>query len=169
MHTTIYLHPLRTILARWDTDNDIPVLVSYNELMPDDDVRASLDNDSPCTVAVHASTARWHHFPVDDDENLDLRIGFEIASCLPDINPDRDTVVLINNQQMGQGRTWCGMSIIPRQLADSIAQRVGPAATIVPDVVCDVHTALTYVPRQENTWAFVGLRGDRSKICSLLG
>lgn len=161
MHTTIYLHPQRTIIAHWDLDSEVPVLTSYREVQPDADVRSHIINDAPCTVAVHTSSLRWHHFPLDDDEDVELRKGFELATCLPDVDPEVDRVIMINTPLPHHPRTWCGMTIIPRRIADDIAQRIGPEALIVSDVTCDIHAALVSIAPQEHSWVLLGLRGDK--------
>lgn len=161
MHTTIYLHPQRTIIAHWDLGAEVPVLTSYREVQPDADVQSYMIDDAPCTVAVHSHSLRWHHFPLDDDEDVELRKGFELATCLPDVNPEVDRVIMVNSPLPDHPRTWCGMVVLPRRVADDIAQRIGPEAHIIPDVICDIRAALASTSRQEYPWVLLGLRGDK--------
>ncbi len=167
MQTTVYLHPERTIIAHWSTSDHAPVLDAYIELQPQDDIRSVLLPDTACTVAVHASSTRWHHFPVDPDEDVILRRGFELATCMPDVDPEVDRVSVVNDLLDIEERTWCAMCIVPREVADDIVRRIGPEARIVPDVVGDLHAARMTITPQRDTWALVGLRGDRW-VCALI-
>lgn len=167
MHTTIYLHPHQTLVARWDTDGEAPVIVSYNELSPSDDVRHVLHEGDAVTVALHAGALRWHHFPVDEDEDSALRSAFEIATCLPDVDPISDRIVTINEPTPGKGRTWCALTAISRRTVDDVAMLVSPEAMIVPDIVCDLFMARSCIAPQPHRWALVGLRGDRW-LCAIV-
>lgn len=167
MQTTVYLHPERTIIAHWSTYDHAPVLDAYIELQPQEDIRSALLPDAQCTVSIHATSTRWHHFPVDPGEDVILRRGFELATCLPDVDPDIDLVHVVNEQLTTDERTWCGMCIVPRHVADDVVRRIGPEARIVPDVVCDLFAARMIITPQDQTWAVVGLRGDRW-VCALV-
>jgi hypothetical protein len=167
MQTTVYLHPERTIIAHWSAYDQAPVLDSYIELQPQDDIRSNLLPDAQCTVSVHASATRWHHFPVDPDEDVILRRGFELATCMPDVDPDIDLVSVVNDKLESNGRIWCGMCIVPRHISDDIVRRIGPEARIVPDVVSDIHAARMTITPQQHPWALVGLRGERW-VCALI-
>lgn len=167
MQTTIYLHPHQTLVARWDTDGEAPVLVSYNTLVPSDDVQRVLHAGDEVTVALHAGALRWHHFPIDEDEDSTLRSAFEIATCLPDVDPVNDRIVTINEPMPGKGRTWCALTAIPRRTVDNVAMLVGPEAMIVSDLVCDLNVARSCVAPQPHQWALIGLRGDRW-LCAII-
>jgi hypothetical protein len=167
MHTTIYLHPKRTLVAQWDTDGEAPVISSYREYAPTADIRSDLRIDATVTVALHASATRWHHFPVDADDDAPVRTAFEISTCLPDIDPTLDRIVAINERTRGTNRQWCALAAIPRTVVDDIAQRIGPEAYIVPDVQCDIHVALTCIAPQPHSWVLMGLRGEMW-ICAII-
>ncbi len=168
MHTTVYLHPQRTLVAHWETDGEAPVLVSYAELAPDADIRPALGTDGPVSVALHASAARWHHFPVDADEDVVLRTAFEITTCLPDIDPLVDRVVTIQTRASRAERQWCALTAVPRHVTDDIALRIGPEAQIVPDILCDLDVARTCISQQTQPWVLIGLRGSTWQ-CAVIG
>lgn len=167
MHTTIYLHPQRTLVAHWDTDGEAPAIVSYHELSPTDDVRTMLSIDSIVTVAVHSSVTRWHHFPVDAEDDTAVRTAFEISTCMPDIDPTVDRIVAVNERLHDVQRQWCALLAIPRNVSDEVAQRIGPEARIVSDIQCDLHAALTCIAPQPHRWSLMGMRGDKW-LCAIV-
>lgn len=162
MHSSIYLHPMRTIFTSWESLTDSPTLVDYREfepmahgfILPDTLGRASVNRDA-LTVAVHTSSLIYHTFPFDAAENLQDRVAFELREFAGYADQSEDYIRRVRHSGKAYGADWISLLVIPQQLRRTIHEMFGTQTAVVSDIEADIAAA-----KLEGNCVLIGCRGD---------
>ena len=128
MISTIYVHPDRTIAAKWRVD-DVPVLSDLLFADPIDcettstlpaDVRAFVQGSEKIRLALPMSSTVVHRYPIEDDESVIERRAFEIATCLPGLSHGRDLIIDHPLSWTMSGATWQSLYVVPHEICSNI-------------------------------------------------
>lgn len=128
MITTIYVHPDRTIAAKWRID-DVPVL---SDLLLADPIDCETTSTLPAVVhafvqgsdkvrlALPMASTVVHRYPIEDDESVIERRAFEIATCLPGLSHGRDLIIDQSLTWAISGATWHSLHVVPHEICSNI-------------------------------------------------
>lgn len=128
MISTIYVHPDRTIAARWRVD-DVPVLSDLLFADPIDcetastlppDVLSFVQGADSVRLALPMSSTVVHRYPIEDDESVIERRAFEIATCLPGLSHGRDLIIDQPMTWTMSGASWQSLHVVPHEICSNI-------------------------------------------------
>ncbi len=157
MRTTVYLHPLRTVVASWN-DDAIPVLTAYHERGANEVISDLIVDPAQTTVAIHGGAIVVHTYPLDPDENADDRRLFEQTTCLPDLE-DADLVRTLVMDGIVHGSGWSGLLVVPSAYVAAAHRRCGDGVNIVSDLEADINCARAVMHTTSEPWLLIGRRG----------
>lgn len=180
--TTVYLHPYRTVLLRWAIEADGPVCIGSTEMgavFPASDEPSTLadvvqelrEEGDVIDIVVHSSQARFHRYPVEDDEPPEIRRTFELQTCFPDLQSGHDLVLDVSLPGPVLSSSWHGVFVIPTSIvrfSTDIAPGRQPTVCTLADAVAFqryVHDSQSPAPsaligKRGQTWWTIVVDGD---------
>ncbi|MBU3742722.1 MAG: hypothetical protein FGM24_10620 [Candidatus Kapabacteria bacterium] len=173
MIATVYLHPDRTIAARWRMD-DVPVLLDLAFAEPvhletaqklPDALAQTLLNVTSVRFAIPMSATLMHRYPIEADESVTERRAFEIATCLPGLDHDNDYVLDQALSWEMSGSRWHALHVVPREVCDTIRRIAAghPVDVVQLSAATEIRAAAMATFVRGNT-LLVGRRADRWEI-----
>lgn len=173
MFATVYLHPDRTIAARWRMD-DVPVLLDLAfadqvhletaQSLPDA-ISLILADVTSVRLAIPMSATLMHRYPIEADESVTERRAFEIATCLPGLDHDNDFVLDQPFSWEMSGVRWHALHVVPREVCETV-RRIStghPVDVIQLSAAAEIRAAAMATFVRGNT-LLVGRRADRWEI-----
>lgn len=171
MHSSIYLHPMRTIFTSWESLKDSPTLTDYREfepmthgyILPDSLRSANVIRDA-LTVAVHTSYLIYHTFPFDAAENLQDRLIFELREFSGSADQSENYIRRVRHTGKAYGADWMSLLVFPQQLLQAIHEMFGTQTAVVSDIEADIEAA-----KLEGECVLIGCRGGFVWTASVRG
>lgn len=179
MLATLFLHPDRTVVARWRM-GDVPTLLDLrlaDEIDLDRDtalpasVREAIGDASSVRLALPTSATVLHRYPVEPEEDVDERRAFEIATCLPGIEHDRDLVLDMPLPWLVNGATWHALTVVPAEVRDRVHAMFDDhhVERACVALAAEAHAAMMarfvsgttlLIGRRLDRWETIGMDGD---------
>lgn len=177
MIAALYLHHERTVVAQWQTDESAPTLTALELLppiamttdpLPADVARAlahAMGEADDIRLAVPSRSILLHRYPVEADEAEDLRRAFELATCVPVIDPVHDQITDVDLPGPVNESAWHALIAVPQRIIarahDIVGERPSATISVVPSLLADISAARRAgFVGQGQTTMLIGLRAD---------
>lgn len=159
MNITAYLHPERLLVATWEHEDSVPVLLGYKQFRADTILSSEALAGNNVHIILHRSHVDLHWFPVDDSENADERRGFESSAWAALQSIDSGVSVTTASSMHRSGCLWLPSVTVN----DQARQQLVPLSAINPTFFCDIdldiQAALATTSTQPEPWLLLGRRG----------
>jgi hypothetical protein len=160
MNVTVYIHPMRLLVATWQVEDHIPVLYGYKELAPDYDLDLRSARPDSVSIILHSTSIRLHWFPLGDHAQLSDTSSFEQSAWFVDesfvpLPSESFTSVLTNHDS-----TMHASIAVHTVAAERIERIAGSSARISVDLDLDIQAALSSTAPRSAPWLLLGRRGS---------
>jgi hypothetical protein len=160
MNVTVYIHPMRLLVATWQVEDHIPVLYGYKELAPDYDLDLRSARPDSVSIILHSTSIRLHWFPLGDHAQLSDTSSFEQSAWFVDesfvpLPSESFTSVLTNHDS-----TMHASIAVHTVAAERIERIAGSSARISVDLDLDIQAALSSTSPRLAPWLLLGRRGN---------
>lgn len=160
MNVTVYIHPMRLLVATWQIEEHIPVLRGYKELAPDYELDLRSARPDSVSIVLHSTSIRMHWFPLGENEALNQRSAieqyawFDDTAYLPLPSESFTTVLTAQDTRMHASVA------VQRATAGRIESMADSTARVCVDLDLDIQAALRSTKPRIEPWLLLGRRGN---------